>query len=516
MANRPYVTFPASSRSAPEGAASLGGVDANERVDVSVYLKPREALAPAPPGGDHSRLKAELADRRAYQHRGDIALVQQFAAANGLTVTAIEPARRRVALSGRAAQIETAFRTRLYDYRDGTHRFHVPAGPLSLPADLAEVIESLLGLDTRPIAHPHFVPLAGPAPGYLPNEVGRLYGFPSNADGSGQCIAIIEMAGGFRPSDIAAAYAAMGLGEPRVVAVSVDGAINAPLADTAADTEVALDIEVAGGNAPGALIAVYFAPNTEAGFIDAISAAATDTIRDPSVLSISWGAPELAWSVQAIASMNSALGDAAAAGLSVFAAAGDALATDGIDDGSAHVDFPASSPWAIGCGGTAVTTTAEKITAEIVWNDGAGGTGGGISNLFPVPAFQKAVPLPPSVNGGKSGRGVPDVAADAAPASGYRIVVFGLTSVVGGTSAVAPLWSGLIARINHERGRSSGFFLPFLYQHRNLLRQILSGNNRPAGSRIGYEAGATWNACTGLGVPNGAALAATLAAEPVA
>jgi kumamolisin len=305
----------------------------------------------------------------------------------------------------------------------------------------------------------------------------------------------------------------MGLAPPRVVAVSVDHGVNRPNPDDGADGEVALDIQVAGGAAPGAKIAVYFAPNTDAGFVDAVTAAAHDATHEPGVMSISWGSAEMNWTPQALRTMNSALRDAAALGVSVFVAAGDNLATDGIDDGKAHVDFPASSPWAIGCGGTAITVAHQAIAGESVWNDGSSGTGGGISDVFDVPDFQQTAALPPSVNGGRRGRGVPDVAADAAPASGYVIVVHGHM-----TTAVDPLWAGLAALINEKAAQPLGFFLPTLYRRPDLLRGITVGNNRPAGSNIGYRAGQGWNTCAGLGVPQGQALfqALTTSAATVA
>jgi kumamolisin len=310
----------------------------------------------------------------------------------------------------------------------------------------------------------------------------------------------------------------MGLAPPRVVAVSVDHAANAPTGG-GADGEVALDIQVAGGVAPGAEIAVYFAPNTDAGFADAISAATQDATHKPSIMSISWGSAEANWTAQAMRTMNSLLQDAAGLGLSVFAASGDGLATDGIGDGQAHVDFPASSPWAIGCGGTASTLAGDgqggaTLRGERVWNDGASGTGGGISDVFEPPAFQAAAALPPSVNGGRPGRGVPDVAGNAAPESGYTVIVGGEKQVVGGTSAVAPLWAGLIARINQQAARPAGFFLSAIYGRPGLLREVTQGSNRPAGSPIGYDAGPGWNACTGLGTPRGQALAEALAGAP--
>ncbi len=212
--------------------------------------------------------------------------------------------------------------------------------------------------------------------------------------------------------------------------------------------------------------------------------------------------------------MNSVLQEAAAMGLSVYVASGDNLATDGLTDGRAHVDFPASSPYAIGCGGTHITAHGTSITKEVVWNDHTSGGGGGISDLFAVPAFQAGLKLPPSVNAGRVGRGVPDVAGNAAPASGYVVVVDGQKEVVGGTSAVAPLWAGLTALINQKAARPVGFLPTTLYaaiaSNRSLTRQITQGNNKPEGSKIGYDAGPGWNACTGLGRPDGQALFAAL------
>lgn len=379
---------------------------------------------------------------------------------------------------------------------------------MSLPGELLPVVEAVLGLDTRPAAKPRLVMIAAAAAAAAnrPDQIAALYQFPRQGNGAGQCIALIELGGGFLPADTSAAFKAMGLTPPTVVAVPVDGGSNKPTPDDGADSEVALDIQVAGGAAPGATIAVYFAPNTDAGFVNAITTAVHDRTRSPSAISISWGSAESNWTSQATQTMNSALQDAATVGVSVFVASGDSLATDGVADGKAHVDFPASSPWAIGCGGTSITVDNGVISEETVWNDGDGGSGGGISDLFPVPSFQQGTKLPASLNGGGSGRGVPDVAADAAPQTGYRLVVGGKVQVVGGTSAVAPLWAGLTALINQGATRPVGFFLSYLYGHPQLLRPITRGDNIPAGGTIGYEAGPGWNACTGLGVPHGQAL----------
>jgi kumamolisin len=321
---------------------------------------------------------------------------------------------------------------------------------------------------------------------------------------AGQCIAIIELGGGYNEADNSAAFAAMGLDLPEIVAVPVDGGSNKPGGTDGADGEVALDIQVAGGVAPGAKIAVYFAPNTSQGFVDAISQAVHDEDHRPSVISISWGSPEDGWSGQAIAAMSAAFEDAAKLGVTVTAASGDALATDGEEDGKAHVDYPASDPAVLGCGGTKLTASGSRIAGETVWNSHGGGTGGGVSSHFARPSYQKGLDIP---SGGKiGGRGVPDVAGNADPDSGYRIVVSGQTQIIGGTSAVAPLWAGIAALLNARGSGALGQPHERFYAAHTGFRDILKGDNK-SGS-LGYAAKPGWDPCTGLGTPNGTGLVA--------
>ena len=249
-------------------------------------------------------------------------------------------------------------------------------------------------------------------------------------------------------------------------AIGVDHGKNAPTGDAGGpDGEVMLDIEVAGAVAPKAKIAVYFAPNTDAGFLDAITTAIHDTRRKPTIVSISWGGPESSWTAQSLTAFDSAFQDAAALGVTVLVASGDNGSTDGVDDGAQHVDFPASSPHVTGCGGTRLTASGTTaITSEVVWNEGAdgGAGGGGVSAAFDLPSWQTHLQV--RAAGGAASpltkRGVPDVAGDADPQSGYRVRVDGQDAVFGGTSAVAPLWAGLIARINAKAGMSAGFLNP--------------------------------------------------------
>jgi kumamolisin len=323
-------------------------------------------------------------------------------------------------------------------------------------------------------------------------------------------VALIELGGGYRPADLQSYFAGLGLSAPAVVAVSVDHATNAPSGDASGpDGEVMLDIEVVGSIASQAKIAVYFAPNTDAGFLDAITTAIHDTTNKPSVISISWGGPESSWTAQAMTAMDDAFQAAAAVGVTVCVASGDNGSSDGVADGADHVDFPASSPFALACGGTRLAATANRISAETVWNDSpsGGATGGGISAQFAAAAWQAELSAI-STGGQKTPltkRGVPDVAGNADPESGYNVRVDGTDAVIGGTSAVAPLWAALIACINQNAAKSAGYLNPQLYKKPAALRDITQGNNGDFSATNG------WDACTGLGSPDGSALPGALA-----
>lgn len=494
-----------SERTAPRGRLA-GDADPQERVEISIYLKDE-------PHGRISRRQLHAA--RAQRLKSCMSDLARFAGEHGLDVTLQEPARRLVKLAGPVAKLEAAFGTKLRYFEHKGRRFRARTGPLTVPSDLLDKIEAVLGLDNRPVATPKIAFPRAPetAVSHLPNEIAALYGFPQvPGQGKGECIALIELGGGYTDADTRAAFAAMKLSPPRVMAVPVSGGSNAPGKDPGADGEVALDIQVTGGAAPGAGIAVYFAPNTDRGFVDAITAATHDEDNAPSVMSISWGAAESGWTQQAVTCMNSAFSDAASLGVTVCAASGDGLATDGVGDGAVHVDFPASSPYVVGCGGTKIDTGGGKIATEIVWNSDGGGTGGGVSALFPLPDYQTDAKVPVSVSTRKAGRGVPDVAADADPNSGYRVVVGGERQTIGGTSAAAPLWAGLFALIDEARGTPVGQPHATLYTHSSALRDITQGNNRAEG--LGYSARSGWDACTGLGSPNGAALLRAFALSP--
>ena len=228
------------------------------------------------------------------------------------------------------------------------------------------------------------------------------------------------------------------------------------------------------------------------------------------MISISWGSAESNWTAQAMTQFDQAFQAAATMGVTVCCAAGDNGSADGVADGKPHVDFPASSPYALGCGGTKLSATGSKIASEVVWNENptSSATGGGVSGFFPLPAWQKNANVPTLAGATvKAGRGVPDVAGDADPNSGYQVRVHGQNLVIGGTSAVAPLWAGLVALMNQKIGKPVGYLNPLLYGSlagKGLFNDVHQGNNGSWSARPG------WDACTGWGSPIGAKLLAAL------
>ncbi len=515
----PRHVIPGSERAAMPGARATRATLDDERFEVTLRLRGRPSPRTLADGGAHedrpprSRRYLSREDYEA-QHgaaAADLDQVARFAAAHGLTVVGSHAARRSVVLSGDARAFGAAFGVTLQEYEHDAGTYRGRVGTVSVPAELADIVVGVFGLDNRPQASPHFQ-RAAPAgerasraagTSFTPPQLARLYDFPAGLDGHGQCIALIELGGGYRPADLKAYFGALGLAPPAVHAVRVDGGRNHPTNAGSADGEVMLDIEVAAAVAPKATIAVYFAPNTDQGFLDAVTTAIHDTKNRPSVVSISWGSAEVNWTAQTMTQFDQAFQAAAAMGITVCCAAGDNGSGDGVADGLPHVDFPASSPYALGCGGTLLTATAQGIGSEVVWNEGSqSATGGGISAFFPLPAYQGPAQVPQGP-GGKPGRGVPDVAGDADPASGYQVRVDGQNLVIGGTSAVAPLWAGLLALVNQKLGQPVGFLNPLLYGSlagKGVCNDITSGSNGAFAARPG------WDACTGWGTPRGSAL----------
>jgi len=495
--------FTPSFRDAPREAKRVADVDRSEPIELTLVLKPGQAVQP------HAHADQPLSRREYRDTYGSdpaaLERVRKFATQHGMTASETDSP-HTMKLTGTLGQAIDAFQPEGIGIYEGAHgRFRSRAGHLSVPDELAGDLVAVMGFDRRPVAKPHFrrlraVPSDRAAPGdhaapsdrgasYTPLQVAERYGFPTDVTGAGQTIAIIELGGGYTSGHMDAYFAGLGVHRTgTLTAVGVGGAANAPDNNPdGPDGEVQLDIEVAGAVAPGANLAVYFGANAGSGFLDAIAAAVNDTDRDPSIISISWGGPESTYALQDLEAYDLAFAHAATIGITVCVASGDNGASDGEPDGK-HVDFPASSPHVLGCGGTRLPATGD----EVAWNDGeqGGATGGGYSTHFHKPSWQSG--------NAKPHRGVPDVAGDADPQTGYRVAVDGGQTVVGGTSAVAPLWAGLIALVNQSCGARAGFVQPALYANaKTAFTDITSGNNN------GYDAGPGWGSGDGPGIAEG-------------
>ena len=508
-----------SEREPVPGARAIGRSDPAERLEVTVILRRRAGPLLADKVaklavGDKSNGHVSREDfaKQFGADPADIAVVRTFAGNHGLAVVQEDAARRTVMLSGTVARFNDAFGVDLQQFEHDGGSYRGRTGAIHLPDELHGIVDAVLGLDNRAQAHPHFRAHAHPgnvhwrsssavATSFTPTQLATLYNFP-NGTGKGECIAIIELGGGYRTADLRTYFTKLGIERPKVSAVSVDHGRNHPTGDAnGPDGEVMLDIEVAGAIAPGARIVVYFAPNTDAGFLNAITTAVHDSTHKPSVISISWGGPESSWTQQSMTAYDQAFQAAAAMGVTVCAASGDSGSSDGVTDGADHVDFPASSPYVLACGGTSLHSSNGAIATEVVWNNGIGhgAGGGGVSSFFALPPWQEGLHTTndSGVTSRLQKRGVPDVSGDADPQTGYDIRVDGQDAVFGGTSAVAPLWAGLIARINGTKGTSVGYIHPQLYKHSGTLNDITKGNNG------NFSAAAGWDACGGLGSPDG-------------
>ena len=328
-----------------------------------------------------------------------------------------------------------------------------------------------------------------------------VYDWPKKRPGGGT-IAIVELGGGWTVSDMEAYFNSIGQPMPQIQDISVDGTQNSQQSpQNGADFEVCLDVQVAAASyyiATGkpAQIRVYWATD----IAPAVAAAARDGCT---VCSISWGLDEQSFTAAGCQSMEAAAIAATASGMTIFAAAGDNDSSDG-GPGPANVDCPGSCPHVISCGGTSKTRQQETV-----WDNNPGvtngeGTGGGFSTVFGSQNWQIGAPQAPvHIHGDKHpgmGRMVPDVTACADPNTGYEIIVYGQKVIIGGTSAVAPLYAGLFASF----GKKLGFITPELYLNPSAFTDITIGSNGIFSAAVGVDP------VSGLGAPIGTRLAALL------
>lgn len=497
----------------------------------------------------------------------DLKLIEAFAKAHGLElVQPVHLASRTVTLSGNLGQFAEAFGVSPVQRLDQSGVPYLSyEGKLSVPAELADVVEWVAGLDQQPRLHPHYQRATrgrsmrgvGKETLLLATQVAEAYAFPPAHTGEGQCLGILEIEGGYQPADLDAYFKNVVQIEPPPSSPK-DVPANGNVVDSCliANYEVTQDISIASAMAPGAQIVVYFATMSSdilKMWFDLFKLAIFDEVNEPSVLSISWELPETLFSGQHrkwVDKFNHLFMIAAAKGITICTISGDsgalAFAAPPASSASAcgappAVNFPSSCPFVLACGGTALQLDDGSIVDEQVWNeystflviseagggkDGAtltfptngGASTGGVSALYDLPGYQEQADMPQllmakwDISSGpqsthKSGRGVPDVSSNASFNTGYAMVFDGIPGVASGTSVAGPAWAALTVRLNQALGHRIGFYTPLLYQLQlgegaDVVRTITRGNNG------GYEASPErrWNGCTGLGSPNGMAL----------
>lgn len=524
----------------PPGSVMLRQTNPNQRIELTLGVRRKKNLP------DLSALDLVGPTKRRYLSRDDLKAtygadanalerIRAFAQAHNLTVLREELASARLTLAGTVADATAAFGVTLNDYHHPTlGDFHARVGLLSVPESLQDGdITGVFGFNNHRALRRR--PRAAAAktadakqktrPWFLPTELVDIYNFPQ-ADLSNQTIGLLEFGGGVEQSDLTNYFQQIGVPAPTVQIIAQPGVSTDPQADPDSTGEVMLDIEVAGAMAPGAKIAVYFSTFDEKGLVDVLSTVIEDQTNNPGVVSISWGWGEnqpfssgILWSPSAMDHVNHSFLAAAQIGITICVSTGDDGSEAQVSDGLAHVNFPATSPYVLAVGGTTLhvhhSAGGTTNVQELVWNDGSGsGTGGGVSDLTPMPTWQEGV-VKPSINPGNfAGRAIPDVAANADPSTGYYVMSGGKPGIVGGTSASAPLWASLITRINAAMGARAGNFNALLYMNygpNGVLRDITIGNNDTEGLLNGqFAAEAGWDACTGWGVPDGARLLAAM------
>ena len=433
----------------------------------------------------------------------DINLVTEFAISNKLAVHKIYTNSATIKLVGSVENFNNAFGITLLNVTNNDRSYLSYSGSITLPSTLQDVVIGVVGLDDSLLLSHSVVATDIVATGHVPNtpqQVAQAYQFP-NGTGNGTCIGIIELGGGYTQQNLTSTFSRVGLPVPAITSVSIAPGHNNP-SDIANSPEVMMDLYVAGGVAPNAKLAVYFAVNSFAGFINAVNAAVHDAVNAPSVISISWGSYEQNWGNNA-SLMDVTFLQAIALGITVTAATGDYGSKAGPGYTNPYtVQYPASSPYVLSCGGTSMAlNSAGGIASEVVWNIGTNGSSGGVSALYSVPAYQSGLTYttyPAGTTSALSGRGIPDVSGQAV---GYQFY-YGVNNQpypnASGTSAAAPLYAGLVAIVNQLTNRRVGFLNTKLYNNSMSFNDVTSGNNACPAS-VGYSATVGWDACTGLG-----------------
>ena len=514
------IEFPGSEL--PEAARHrvLSLASPKKRVRFTLHLHHRKPLpvdrySLAQPS-DRKYLKRKQFIKRHAPGIKEFQQVKSFAESHGLRIVEHDAFSSTVVLEGRVSDCNQALGIKIHKRQDvrGTHRGF--SGVIRIPAELANVVAGVTGVDNAPIAERLPAIASGTymdnSECWFPREVAELYDFPAT-DGCGETVGIVQLGGGYDPRDIRGYFKLNDLSVPDITYLPKPRFLDTttiPAADRPYVIECAADLQIAGTIAPAASYVIYFADSTHDGILNAYYNLLSKSPRRPTIISISYVIAEELVSKQQMSLFNRAAQVAAALGVTTCVASGDGgspthdalkIWPPGI---MPHVNYPANSPYVLACGGTSLQARDGRITSEVAWNNLAqvvSATGGGISTVFGQPSYQAWAGVP--VRAGtmsERGRGVPDVASDADPLTGYKLMLGQeIVQNMGGTSCSAPLWAGLIARINHAMGVRCGFLNPWLYVLANSggLRSITSGGNGA------YCAAKRWDACTGLGAPHG-------------
>jgi kumamolisin len=530
------TVVPGSYRPVVANATRIGDVPDDAEVSVTLTLRgPPLPTADRLPG---RTLTTDEFSRTYGASAADAEQVTKTLKQYGLRVSDVSLPTRSLQVSGTAAQMQAAFGAQLGIYRAAQGReFRDREGTYGVPRELAGIVTSVLGFGQRQVARRRNAQAAsGPALAPLaPADIEALYEFPADA-GSGPTVGIAEFGGGYFEQDLKTYCAKFNRRVPAVQAISVnrpaytlEQIMQLPARQRREELgdsmEVNMDVQVIAGLCPSSDIKVYFATFDQKGWVDLLNRAIADR---PVALSVSWGLAEddPAWSKAARDAMTERLTAAALLGITVCVAAGDDGSGNEETDNRAHVDFPGSSPFVLCVGGTMITSHSLEQSAEQVWwespgtrSGGGGATGGGVSVLYPRPKWQTVRVA--SVNKNAiDGRVVPDVAAIAGPPL-YDLVFVGKDSPSGGTSASAPVWSALLARVNAVLpvAKRQRFLTPLLYAKNAqghpvgaaVCHDIKKGNNLSKPSPgVGYKARAGFDAASGWGTPRGTALVIAL------
>jgi kumamolisin len=516
------VELAGSDRPAKVDATRVSDAAANDQITVTVTV--RGGSLPA-------TLAAEPLSRDALEvqygaSQGDLDTVKSELEAHGLSVSDESVVGRSLHATGTVAQMEETFGVKLGVYRnDDQGDFRGREGKVMVPASLAGIVTGVFGLDERRVARRHQTDSVATAAPVRPEDLAAMYSFP-DGDGSGQVVAIAEFGGAYFPDDLSQFCSKYGIQPPSVTPVSAGAPLMTPAQINAlpanerqdqleASGEVMMDIEIVAGLCPKATINVYFGQFTQQGWVDLLNTVIAATPA-PSALSISWGLAEDApdWSQAALTEINQRLQAVAALGITACAASGDDGSGDQMNDNQFHVNFPATSPYVLSVGGTMYQNDP---TQQVVWWNApgqrpqGGSTGGGVSVLFPRPAWQN-VNVKSLNTDAIDGRVVPDIAALAGPPY-YDLIMQGQDSPSGGTSAATPVWASLITRL-WATAASHRFAAPLLYAQgpdgnpigTSGCHDITTGNNKSPQPGTGYKAGPGFDAVSGWGTPNGTAL----------